>query len=83
MTESRDAHENTPSGIIRTPKDIGAWIRRARKASGRTLAETAALTGVGIRFLHELEHGKETAALGKTLTVLQRMGLIVAVRERR
>jgi HTH-type transcriptional regulator/antitoxin HipB len=72
-----------PNGIIRTPKDIGAWVLRARKASGKTLAEAAALVGVGVRFLHELEHGKETASLGKTLLVLQRMGLVLEIRERR
>lgn len=82
MKKAADAHENVPSGIIKTPKEVGAWIRHVRKASGKTLAETAALTGVGIRFLHELEHGKATASLGKTLTVLQRMGLVVLVRPR-
>jgi transcriptional regulator with XRE-family HTH domain len=72
-----------PSGIIRTPKDIGVWIRQTRKASGKTLAEVAALTGVGVRFLHELEHGKQTASLGKTLIVLQRIGLVLTIRARR
>lgn len=39
------------------------------------LVEAAGLSGVGIRFLSELERGKPTAALGKALTVLERMGL--------
>ncbi len=83
MAKRPEGAEEIPSGTIRTPEDIGAWVRRQRKASGKTLAEAAALTGVGVRFLHELEHGKATASLGKTLTVLQRMGLVVEVRERR
>lgn len=83
MSKAPERVETFPSGTIRTPEDIGAWIRRQRKASGKTLAEAAALIGVGVRFLHELEHGKATASLGKTLTVLQRMGLVVEVHERR
>ncbi len=83
MAERTKSEPDFPSGIIRTPKDIGAWVRRARRASGKTLAEAAALTGVGVRFLHELEHGKETASLGKALLVLHRMGLVLAIRERR
>jgi len=83
MAERANTPADFPSGIIRTPKDIGQWVRRARKASGKTLAEAAALTGVGVRFLHELEHGKQTASLGKTLLVLQRMGLVLAISERR
>lgn len=74
--------ENFPSGIVRTPADVGALVRRARKRSGRTLVETAALAGVGVRFLHELEHGKPTASLGKTLTVLHRLGLVVTITPR-
>jgi HTH-type transcriptional regulator/antitoxin HipB len=82
MTKRAPVDLPFPSGIIRSPKDIGAWVRRARKTSGKTLAEAAALTGVGVRFLHELEHGKATASLGKTLTVLERLGLVVEIHGR-
>jgi transcriptional regulator with XRE-family HTH domain len=64
------------------PADIGAWVKTMRKSSGVTLVEGAALTGVGVRFLQELEHGKATASLGKVLTVLHRMGLEVSIRPR-
>lgn len=82
MTRARQTAQKFPSGTIRTTADIGAWVRWRRKASGKTLAEAAALVGVGVRFLHELEHGKETASLGKALLVLQRMGLVVEIHER-
>lgn len=75
--------ENVPSGIVATPTQIGAWVRHARKQSGVTLVDAAALCGVGVRFLLELEHGKSTASLGKVLQVLQRMGLELEVRPRR
>lgn len=82
MAKRAEDGSNVPVGIIRTPKDVGDWVRRMRKASGKTLVEAAALTGVGVRFLQELEHGKQTASLGKTLLVLERMGLVVEIRSR-
>jgi hypothetical protein len=75
--------QNIPSGIVRTPADIGAWVHYARKTSDVTLVDGAAITGVGVRFLLELEHGKATASLGKVLQVLQRMGLDIEIRPRR
>lgn len=67
---------------IRSPQALGALIRQRRKQSGVTLVEAAGLSGVGVRFLHELEHGKKTASLGKALQVLERMGLEVWVAPR-
>ena len=53
-----------------TPVDIGNTIRAARKAQGLRQDELAAAANVGVRFLIELEAGKPTAQLGKTLSVL-------------
>jgi len=75
--------EKIPPGIIRSPADVGAWIRFVRKSQHITLVDAAGLVGVGVRFLLELEHGKPTASLGKALLVLERMGLEVVVRRRR
>ena len=77
------AAENVPSGIIRSSADVGAWVHHARVSSGVTLVDAAALSGVGVRFLHELEHGKSSASLGKVLQVLDRMGLEIEIRRRR
>jgi transcriptional regulator with XRE-family HTH domain len=71
-----------PNGTINSPADLGTVIREFRKANGLTLAEAAGLAGVGVRFLSELERGKATAALGKSLRVLERMGLEVRVTPR-
>jgi y4mF family transcriptional regulator len=57
-----------------TPEDIGAIIRRTRKAQGLKQPELAAASGVGLRFLVELERGKPTAQLGKVLSVLSTLG---------
>jgi y4mF family transcriptional regulator len=62
-----------------TPTDIGTSIRAARKAQGLRQDELAAAANVGVRFLFELEAGKETAQLGKTLAVLSALGIDVAL----
>ncbi len=62
-----------------TPSDIGATIKAARKAQGLRQDELAAAANVGVRFLIELEAGKETAQLGKTLTVLAALGIDVSL----
>lgn len=60
---------------IQSAEDIGRTIRARRKRDGLTLAETAGLTNVGVRFLSELENGKPTVRLDKLLVVLQALGL--------
>ena len=64
-----------PSPTINTAADLGKAIRNQRKADGLTLAETAGLTNVGIRFLSELENGKPTVRLDKVLRVVNALGL--------
>ena len=60
---------------ITTAEDLGTAIRKQRKSDGLTLAETAGLTNVGIRFLSELENGKPTVRLDKLMRVLSALGL--------
>ena len=62
-----------------TPKQIGTLIRDTRKLQGLRQDELAAASGVGLRFLVELEAGKETAQLGKTLTVLAALGCAIDI----
>lgn len=62
-----------------TPKYIGKTIRAARKAQGLRQDELAATANVGVRFLIELEAGKPTAQLGKTLSVLSALGVDIAL----
>ena len=58
-----------------TVSDIGAAIRKKRKDDGLTLADAAALCGVGYRFMSDLENGKSTVQLGKVLQVLNALGV--------
>ncbi|MCK5924048.1 MAG: helix-turn-helix transcriptional regulator [Methylococcales bacterium] len=56
---------------------LGTVIRQERKRQNVTQAELAALAGVGVRFLRELEHGKEGCQLGRTFKVLCTLGISV------
>jgi HTH-type transcriptional regulator / antitoxin HipB len=58
-----------------TIKDIGTSVKAKRRALKLRQADLAAAAGVGVRFLIELEAGKPTAQLGKTLAVLNALGL--------
>lgn len=58
-----------------TPEEIGKLVRKQRKALGRTQADLALTSGTGMRFISDLENGKPTCQLGKTLIVLKTLGL--------
>lgn len=58
-----------------TPLDIAVTVKAARRALKLRQAELAAAAGVGVRFLIELEAGKPTVQLDKTLAVLSALGL--------
>ncbi len=61
--------------VLSSTADVGLAIRAQRRRLRLTLAQAAMVCGVGIRFLSELENGKATAELGKTLQVLRGLGL--------
>ena len=63
-----------------TARQIGKLIRDTRKIQGLRQDELAAAAGVGRRFLVELEAGKETAQLGKTLSVLSALGCAIDIK---
>ena len=49
---------------------IAEFIKKNRKAAGLTQEEFALRSGLGIRFVRELERGKETVRLDKVNTAL-------------
>ena len=63
------------SNLKYTPQDIGRLVRETRKGLGVTQKELALTSGTGLRFIIELEKGKETAEIGKVLTILQTLGI--------
>jgi HTH-type transcriptional regulator / antitoxin HipB len=58
-----------------TPRDIGKLIRDTRKNLGVTQRDLALTSGTGLRFVIDLEKGKETCEIGKALVVLQTLGI--------
>jgi y4mF family transcriptional regulator len=58
-----------------TPQQIGALIRATRKNLGVTQKDLALTSGTGLRFIIDLEKGKETCEIGKVLTVLHTLGI--------
>ena len=60
---------------IPTAKDVGNAVRDARKRMLLKQAQAAQLCGVGVRFLSDLENGKETLHIGKVFQVLNGLGL--------
>lgn len=66
-------------GRVTTAGDIGRIIRAKRKETGVRQDMAAGMSEVGTKFLSQLESGKETAELGKTLRVLRKLGLNVYI----
>jgi len=58
-----------------TPEQIGKLIRDTRKSLGVTQRGLALTSGTGIRFVIDLEKGKETCEIGKALMVLHTLGI--------
>ena len=64
---------------LASAKDLGAAIRDTRKTMALRQAEAALLCGVGIRYLSDLENGKETVRLGPALKVIAGLGLVLMI----
>ena len=62
-----------------TPEQIGTLIRNTRKSLGATQKDLALSSGTGLRFVIDLERGKETCEIGKALTILHTLGIRVTL----
>lgn len=60
---------------LRNSTEFGVAIREQRRARGLSQESVALSAGVGLRFVHDLEHGKETVELGRALRVAAAVGL--------
>ena len=54
---------------------IGAYVKQKRKEAGLTQEEFAMRSGLGLRFVRELEQGKETVRLDKVNQALAMFGM--------
>lgn len=58
---------------------LGLIVRRERKAQNLRQAELAAVSGVGVRFIVDLEAGKPTLQLDKVLRVVAMLGCQITI----
>ena len=58
-----------------TSQRIGSLIKATRRSLGVTQKHLALTSGTGLRFIIDLEKGKETCEIGKALTILQTLGI--------
>ncbi len=72
-----------PGGPFRiyTPASLGDAIRHYRTAAGLTQAQLAEMAGLRRSYLSELESGKETEQLKRTLRVLRQLGVRITLDE--
>lgn len=54
---------------------IAEFIKKNRKAAGLTQEEFALRSGLGLRFVRELEQGKETVRMDKVNQALAMFGM--------
>ena len=66
-----------------TAKEIGEIIKISRKQQGLTQPQLAMACGTGVRFIVDVESGKETCQIGKVLNVIQMLGLKTSIEEPR
>lgn len=66
---------------ISSIKDIAKLVKETRKKQKLTQVQLAQLSNVGTRFLSDLENGKPTCEVEKTLKVLSNLGIRLMVQE--
>lgn len=64
---------------IKSSTDLGNIAKQARKSQNLTQDQLAAICGVGRRFIIDLEKGKPTCVIEKSIKVLQMLGLNLAI----
>lgn len=56
--------------------EIAEFIKQSRKAAGLTQEEFAIRSGLGLRFVRELEQGKQTVRMDKVNQALAMFGMV-------
>lgn len=66
--------------IVRNPTELGQIAEKTRVELGLRQTDLHNLTKLATRFIGEVEHGKDSAQIGKVMELLDSMGLEVVVR---
>lgn len=75
----RKYHE---SDFAYSAEDVGKAIRARRKKLGYTQEQVAEFNQCSLRFVSELERGKDGAGIAKVIRIANSLGLDIAVIER-
>jgi y4mF family transcriptional regulator len=65
---------------LTSASELGSIIKIVRKKNHLTQLEVAQACGVGVRFIVELEKGKPTCELEKSLKVAYMLGIQIEIR---
>lgn len=68
--------------VVQNAVQLGEKARQKRKLDGLTQQELAAVAGVGVRFISDLEKGKPTIQLNCVFAVFAALGLQLTVTEK-
>ena len=68
--------------IIHNPSELGRLASQTRSELGLRQADVHAHTKLATRFIGEVEHGKETAQIGKVMDMLESLGLELVIRSK-
>lgn len=60
---------------INNLETLASFIQKTRKAQHLTQADVAAACGVGVRYIVDLEKGKETCQIGKAIKIINMLGI--------
>lgn len=66
-----------------TTVELGELIKQRRKAQAMNQSDLAMVSATGRRFISDLENGKDSCELGKTLRVLENLGIEVVIQPRK
>jgi len=66
--------------IARNPSELGQIAEKTRSELGLRQTDLHSLTKLATRFIGEVEHGKDSAQIGKVMVLLDSIGLEVIVR---
>ena len=67
---------------IRNAIELGDAIRKRRKELNYTQAYISSVTGFSVSFISDLENGKSTTELGKSIYLANMLGLDLIIEER-
>lgn len=67
---------------INNSKALGQAIRKRRKALNYTQMYLSEMTGLSVTFISDVERGKETAEIEKTIRLVNLLGLDLYIEER-